>query len=386
MNMSRNELGWKQCVSLLVLVLAVSGPALVAGRVEQRRRTSTPLQTLHSNDQVSEDECETCKNVVVDLEGRLNDPQLQDSVVEFVQTNVCPLLPSDAATTCAQEARVVVAQMAASIQQTFVPEDVCRQMGMCQMSLAGYVHHMADQAESMITRMATHVSQGDFNSVTDMIRSITEKKNANEVVCDVCEVAMEKVKDVMHAASIDSDKGNDFFDRLVDACATGDGIVPSSSVEACENLANELRQFFLAIIQDIDQEKACGIMNLCPSETGMSLASTASKGERLHDIVQQLVEQLKRLAALPPFQQSPESCATCEDVVKQAADIVQNPQNQQEVFDFLKQGCTVLQTFEQTCDEFVDEFGPILIVSILSVLVPEELCTEMGYCESVQTF
>lgn len=127
-------------------------------------------------------------------------------------------------------------------------------------------------------------------------------------------------------------------------------------------------------------------MNLCPSETGMSLASTASKGERLHDIVQQLVEQLKRLAALPPFQQSPESCATCEDVVKQAADIVQNPQNQQEVFDFLKQGCTVLQTFEETCDEFVDEFGPILIVSILSVLVPEELCTEMGYCESVQTF
>lgn len=75
--------------------------------------------------------CDTCKQVVMDLEDRLNDPQLQDSVVEFLLENVCPMLPGDTSRTCRQEARVVVAQIAASIQQMIDVDGLCVGLGAC---------------------------------------------------------------------------------------------------------------------------------------------------------------------------------------------------------------------------------------------------------------
>jgi hypothetical protein len=72
-----------------------------------------------------------CKQVVMDIEDRLNDPALQDSVVEFLLDSVCPLLPEDASRTCRQEARVVVAQIAASIQQMIDVDEICVGLGAC---------------------------------------------------------------------------------------------------------------------------------------------------------------------------------------------------------------------------------------------------------------
>ncbi len=78
-----------------------------------------------------ENACDTCKQVVVDIEDRLNDPALQDSVVEFLLESVCPLLPEDASRTCRQEARVVVAQIAASLQQMIDVDEICVDLGAC---------------------------------------------------------------------------------------------------------------------------------------------------------------------------------------------------------------------------------------------------------------
>ena len=511
---------WSPRHILTVVLLALVFVTTVSSRVE------------HQVD-VAEDECETCKKVVTDLEARLNDPALQDSVVSFVLTNVCPLLPSDAATTCSQEARVVVAQIAASIQQTFTPEQVCQSMGLCMnkqqtyrsvkqsMSKPWFCHGLEcpyfevlesnDKYEKRryvegvwaSTRVETYLyavaspmgfrrlfdyidegnelglkipmtspvkihmepscgafckqnftvsffmpkdwqddppkplssdvfietteattvyvkSAGGFRmddiTVANMAHSLAEdleadgkqfdadsfvfagydppfrlrhrhnevwltavdgedkegkinaglSERSNNVVCDACNTFMDSITSLLDGMGVDANTVNSAFDSMENAC---DDIDEEETKDSCKLKINQVRDIALQTFDEIESGAIC--TNMC---------SDAFTKNTLNDLAQQLLEQLRRLQSLPPFQVSDESCDTCKDVIQQAAAIIQEPENQKEVFDFIKQGCSVLPQLEDICDQFVDEFGPLLILSIVSVLDPDTLCTEMGYC------
>ena len=520
---------WSPRHILTVVLLALVFVTTVSSRVE------------HQHVDVADDECETCKKVVTDLEARLNDPALQDSVVSFVLTNVCPLLPSDAATTCSQEARVVVAQIAASIQQTFTPEQVCQSMGLCMnkqqtykpakqspLSKPWFCHglecpyfevlesnekyekrryvegvwastrvetylyavaspmgfrrlfdyidegnelglkipmtspvkiHMepscgafckqnftvsffmpkdwqddppkplssdifietteavtvyvksaggyrmdditvANMAHSLAEDLEADGKQFDADSFVfagydppfrlrhrhnevwltavdedteeeGVRKSVVNSESSNGVVCDACHAFIDSIKSLLDSMGVDADTVNSAFDSMENAC---DGIDEEETKDSCKVKINQVRDIVLQAFNDVESGAIC--MNMC--------SDTLTKNA-LNDLVQQLLDQLKRLQSLPPFQVSDESCDTCKDVIQQAAAIIQEPENQKEVFDFIKQGCSILPQLEDICDQFVDEFGPLLILSIVSVLDPDTLCIEMGYCSMTQS-
>jgi hypothetical protein len=64
---------------------------------------------------------------------------------------------------------------------------------------------------------------------------------------------------------------------------------------------------------------------------------------------------------------------------------LQDPETQQELFDFAKRGCEAFESYKQLCDEYVDQYGPIMIGIAVSYLQPEQFCTRLGYCSPEQT-
>jgi len=316
--------------------------------------TQSEVSSLSFQPEITHGNCETCKNIVTDLENKLNDPQLQDAVVNFVLTTVCPLLPADAARTCSQEARVLVAQIAASIQQTFTPEDVCNYMGMCSTDRFFKVLSTAkDALAGLSSRFATALPMLEGRA------------------CTLCSSILDKLKQFMVDGNLDLDKVNAFFEQLAQACESAD----SSTSDQCQELVSQLRALVVKVIEDVDEGKVCDLMGICG---GQSTSNAAISVENNKDKLGQLFE---RLATLPLDQPTPENCATCEEIIAQIAAIIQNPDNQQQVFDLMKQGCSVLGSFEQTCDDIVDEYGPMLMATIVAYMQPEQVCTDLGYCQ-----
>lgn len=288
------------------------------------------------------------------LENKLNDPQLQDAVVNFVLTTVCPLLPADAAKTCSQEARVLVAQIAASIQQNFTPEDVCNYMRMCSTDrLFKVLSTATDALKGLSSRFATALPMLEGRA------------------CTLCSSIVDKLKQFMVDGNVDLGKVNAFFEQLAQACESAD----SSTSDQCQELVSQLRALVVKLIEDVDEGKVCVLMGVCGDQPD-NIAAISVKSNK--DKLGQLFEHL---AKLPLNQPTPENCATCEEIIAQVAVIIQNPDNQQQVFDLMKQGCSVLGSFEQTCDDAVDEYGPMLMATIVAYMQPEQVCTDLGYCQ-----
>lgn len=316
--------------------------------------TQSEVSAASFQPEVSDGNCETCKSIVTDLENKLNDPQLQDAVVSFVLTTVCPLLPADAAKTCSQEARVLVAQIAASIQQTFTPEDVCNYMGMCSTDLLFKVLSTAkDTFKGLSSKFATALPMLEGKA------------------CTLCSSIVDKLKQFMVDDNLNLDKVNAFFEQLAQACESAD----SSTSDQCQELVGQLRALVVKVIEDVDEGKVCDLMGVCGSQPANNAASSLQDNK---DKLGQLFEQLGKL---PLDQPTPENCATCEEIIAQIAAIIQNPENQQQVFDLMKQGCSVLGSFEQMCDDIVDEYGPMLMATIVAYMQPEQVCTDLGYCQ-----
>lgn len=385
-----------------------------------------------------QDECETCKQVVADLENRLNDPELQDSVVDFVLLNVCPLLPGDASRTCTQEARVVVAQIAASIQQSFDPETVCTSMGVCGGVGSGLLGkpwfcHGLDCPYFDILE-----SNEDFE---------TRRYKSGVWASTVVETYLYAVASPMGFRRLFDyiDEGNALGVKIPMTSPVRIRVEPSCGVFCKQNFTVSFympkkwqedppapldERIFIERTEEMDvYVKSFGgykIDDMSVANMAKSLAADLDAQGKSYDadsffmagydppfrlkhrhneiwmvatdvssarsndlpVVDEIVEQLRRLASLPLFQESPGSCDTCIDVVQQIATIIQDPENQREVIEYIKEGCSAASSLQETCEEFVDEFGPFLILSIAAALVPDDVCSSMGYCSqtSVKPF
>lgn len=419
--------------------------------IEHTSQRKKPCHRMGESMGGSDDDCETCQQVVLDLENRLNDPQLQDSVVDFVLANVCPLLPEDASRTCIQEARVVVAQIAASIQQSFDPKGVCKSMGLCGVS------PLLDGMKG------THVLSKPWfcHGLDCPYFDIVESNDEYEIRRYKHGVWASTVVET-YAYAVASPMG---FRRLFDYIDEGNALgvkipmtspvkirmEPSCGVFCKQNFTVSFympkkwqdeppapldSRIFIertkAMTVYVKSSSGYKIDDLSVASMAKSLAATLDEHGKAYDantfvmagydppfrlkhrhneiwltatdditpmhedddgmvpswnavsVFDDIVDQLKRLAALPPFQESPESCDTCIDVIQQIATIIQEPENQKEVLEYLKQGCVAASTLQETCEDFVDDFGSILIVSIAAALVPDDVCTTMGYCSQRQ--
>lgn len=216
--------------------------------------------------------CETCIDVVQDFEDYMLNPATQDKLVYFIQNDICDLLPSDTAQTCSQEARVMVAQAMASMEQEFPPRKVCDYLGACEPGLPAFLQQTATAV-------------------------------GGPVECPLCKLFLstlvQKLRDPDSRASIEA--------SAHDACESLQG---DDAIQKCLGDVTNLFSSLDALLSDMDVSRACQVAQYCSSEEGLALTPPPAALSQLRLLLLDLTQR--------PAVMSPESCQACEEVVEQA--------------------------------------------------------------------
>jgi Saposin-like type B, region 1 len=272
----------KAVITALVLLLAVTSPCSLALRLPFLKIQPSSLAV---SDQTP---CETCLKIVEDAEDYLASPKTQDTVVTFVQNNLCALLPKDSSRTCSQEARVLVAQAVASMEQKITPEVVCAYMGTC-----GTGALFAKLAE------ATGLNSLDAQGFP--------------VECPVCKLVMTNVVQRLK----DPTSREEIHQAALDAC---EDISEAEGILKCRADIEQLFASLDALLEDLDAGRACKVLQFC-GDAAKRVAPPAGI-VALRQIPSRLNEINKAKAMAGGMVGDEEGCQACESVLSEAVSIL----------------------------------------------------------------
>jgi len=175
--------------------------------------------------------CDTCLKIVEDAEDYLSSPATQDAVVTFLQDNLCSLLPTNTSRTCSQEARVLVAQAVASMEQKITPQVVCTYLGTCG-------------AGALAVKLAQAAGLNSLDA------------QGFPVECPVCKLVMtnivQKLKDPTSREEIHA--------AALDAC---EDISEPEGILKCRADVEQLFASLDALLDDLDAGRACKVLQFC---------------------------------------------------------------------------------------------------------------------------
>lgn len=267
------------CFSALVVLLAVTTPCSWALKLPSLRIQPVSLAVSEQTP------CETCMDIVQDAEDYIASPTTQDSVVNFLQDNLCSLLPKDSSRTCSQEARVLVAQAIASMEQKITPDVVCTYMGTCG---AGAVAAKLAQAAGLNALDA----QGF------------------PVECPVCRLVMTNVVQRLK----DPTSREEIHEAALDAC---EDISETEAVVKCRADVEQMFASLDALLDDFDAGRACKVLQFC-GDAAERVAPPAGI-VALRQIPERLNKLNKKAAGMVG---DAEGCQACESVISEAVSIL----------------------------------------------------------------
>ena len=256
----------KYLLPVLALLLAVVGSSVALDA------SSTKMHNLA----VSQTPCDTCLAIAQDAEDYLASSSTQDAVVTFVLTNVCPLLPQDSSRTCTQEARVLVAQAVASMEQEVPPEKVCSYVGACTTGILGLA-----QAAGLNT-----LSIGGFS-----------------VECPICKMVATNVISRLK----DPESREEIYENALKAC---DGVAEPEELIKCKSDVEQLFVSLDDLLNDVDVSRACTVLQFCGDEKSAAPAGIAA--------LKQIPIRLGELRTVGDN----ENCEACKSVISEADSIL----------------------------------------------------------------
>jgi hypothetical protein len=269
--------------TVLVLLLAVATPCSWALRLPS-------LGIQPSSLAVSDDTpCETCLKIVSDAEDYISSPATQDTVVTFLQSNICSLLPDDSSRTCSQEARVLVAQAVASLEQKITPKVVCSYMGTCG---AGALASKLAQATGL-----TALDAQGF-----------------PVECPVCKLVMTNVVQRLK----DPTSREEIYEAALEAC---EDIAEAEGVLKCRTDIEQLFASLDALLDDLDANRACKVLQFC-GDAAERVAPPA--GIMAFRQIPSRLNEIKKesMASGVMLGDDDQGCQACESVLSEAVSVL----------------------------------------------------------------
>lgn len=336
-----------------MLLCGMAAPSLALDRTAS---FPDPSLTQQLRDQTP---CDTCLAIVQDIEDYIELPGTEDTVVTFIQDNFCTLLPKDSSRTCNQEARVLVAQAIASLEQNLPPQTVCSYLGTCGTG-----------------ELLTHLYQA--------IGLNTLSAQGFPVECPVCKLIMANILQKLH----DPDSRADIEKAATEAC---DDLAQPEEVVKCKADVVQLFASLDALLGDMDAGRACKVLQFCGSSSDSSISSGEDGDAMTITTTTPLPSAIAALRQLPhrlqdiPANGNSDGCEACKSVITEASQLLVDPETQKEIFDFAKQGCEAFDDYKDMCVEYVDQYGPLVIGMAISYLQPEPFCARLGYCPATPT-
>lgn len=229
------------------------------------------------------DPCEACTTILQDVEDYIADPHTQDTIVSFIQTSVCSLLPADTSRTCSQEARVLVAQAIASMEQEVPPAKACAYLGMC--------HPQALLEAAGISESSLSVDHS--------------KDQSFSLECALCKVVLGKMLERLR----DPQLREQMKESASNACQT---LSDAEQAQHCHYDVDKLFESLGGLVYDVNSAQACLALQFC--DQGEGNAAVPDAMVRLRGVVNAWKEL--------PLQSKPETCETCIRIVGEAVAVL----------------------------------------------------------------
>lgn len=319
------------------ITLALCATAAPLPALQQEALTIMPARPLR------ETPCEFCEGLVQSVFDFLNDVETRDRVTAFLDQAVCSALPPNFEDMCKEEVPLLLASALAALADAASPKELCQLAGAC------------DPALSLAT---------PWTSTLLLARRVS-RRMGGPLDCPVCRMLVLAFK-----TRLEDPAGHAKLEA--DVRAACDSLpLPEAQVK-CQQDVTDFFQALDALIGDIDPDTACQLADFCDA-SGLNVVKPAA--------VKRLAELTSQLSHTPTGGlQADEHCDMCKTIVIEAKVLLANPQTQEEILEYAREGCGLFTDFKQQCLQYVNLYGPLVLNMGLTYLQPETLCAQLGYC------
>lgn len=309
--------------------------------------------------------CDDCKKVIQDIRALIADNATSNAIISMLDELVCSKIPEQFQSFCKETIKVHVPPILDLINRQISAQDICALLGLCpeqqnmsariadllspdlftektdDLPPATHVPCPKEDKFSWISRPSArgHPKWTSLSRLDGVLLTLTDKPSGAQ-----CEAVLNQIrislKDPAQQAKIKED-----IDKEV--CET----LPSFLRTMCNNAVNEHFNEMMEHLDKVDLKKVCTMFGMPPD----SLQTPS--------------------ATLPGL------CQICKIVVAKVVDMTLRGATEREITEALDKVCRVIpSSYEQKCENFVEQFGAKIVTALITGTAPELVCVALGLC------
>lgn len=325
-------------ITLAVPSVMAAGMDSRAGALGLRGGLSHPSSTDGAQ---SWNPCKTCEWGVRSVQDFVADPNHQEEVAKALESVTCSFFPRGEQPKCNKRIQAGIRHMVEVFEDQVSPSKICQPL--CSAEDALYVSQK-------------HTS--------------TPYQH-----CSYCQFAASQLPEVAGQA-------DDVNKVLLNVCQS----LPPAFSQPCRDFMSEHGQDVAEASQAAPGTSACVASGLCPSPLIEAMAEV-DLPEELHTALADGFSQIGAMTlqevcsvdgSVTTFED--QECEFCKISVREARVKLADPVFQAAVEKYFKKMCTRTGDFEETCKEYIMQYGPIAFALAEQYLVPSKVCVFLHLC------
>jgi len=282
------------------------------------------------------DICVDCKQLVTDLKAQFTSATTEKEVEDLLKQQLCSQL-GPLADECNQLVEAYVPQIFDMLATQLDPDMLCQALGLCNQT--------SPMAKTLFARKRLEGSS---------LFKMAQLTDSAE--CDVCKTVIGELQSLERQKQT-QEQVETFLKQQI--CARL-GSIESVCDQTIDTYGPEL---FEILASELDPSTVCNAIGFC-SASPVRIATPAKNTPK---------KKVKASA----------QCVLCEFVMKEVDQMLESNATQEEILKALDTVCSILpDTIKAQCTDFVDTYGPAVLILLEQELSPELVCTTIGLCSA----
>ncbi|XP_036590419.1 prosaposin isoform X2 [Trichosurus vulpecula] len=311
----------------LVAPFMANVPLLLYPQGQTQKKPSQP--------KAGEDVCQDCVHLVTDVQNAIkNNSTFVESLVDHLKEECDRLGPgvSDMCKSYISQYSDIAVQMVMHTQ----PKEICEYAGFC-----------AGKEIPLQALVPAHVATKVIPAL-ELVEPI--KKNVVQMkagpTCELCQYVIKEIIKLL--------EGNKSKEDMVHAVEKVCSVIPKSMAQECRDLVESYGPAIVDLLLDeTSPHLVCSLLNLCRNKKSVNVA-------RLKSGV---------------------FCEVCKKVDGYLDRNLDKNSTKAMILAAFEKACSMLPgIYKDECDEFVEQYEPILIAALHDEMNPDSLCLKIGAC------
>ena len=177
--------------------------------------------------------------------------------------------------------------------------------------------------------------------------------------CVICEYAIHHLQEMLGQ--------NNTAEAVEEALEKVCSYLPKSVADQCDDLVEKYGTGIIEVLtRGVDAQEVCTILALCNNQ-----------GQNSDNLLMQSQNPIMEL------KKKDDNCALCQYALETVFEVLENKDNEEEVKNALETVCRFMPaSIEDKCEEYIEAYAETILQFILQSMTPDEICAELGVCES----